>query len=67
MRSVRGVRQGCILSPLLFSLYTEEMAARLRRMDVGVHAGDKRLKLLLYADDAVIVSENGDELQSTYV
>ena len=32
VRSVRGVRHGCILSPLLFNLYTEEMAARLRRM-----------------------------------
>lgn len=28
--SRRGVRQGCILSPLLFYIYTEESAVRLR-------------------------------------
>ena len=31
---------------------------------MGVHVGDERLKMLLYADDAVIMSENGFELQS---
>ena len=34
VKSERGVRQGCILSPTQFSLYTEELAARLRRMNV---------------------------------
>ncbi len=64
VRSRRGVRQGCILSPLLFNLYTEEMATRVRRMDVGVRVGGERLRMLLYADDAVIMSENSEELQS---
>ena len=33
-------------------------------MDVGVHVGGERLKMLLYGDDAVIMSENSKELQS---
>jgi hypothetical protein len=33
-------------------------------MDVGVFIGDEKLKMLLYADVAVIMSENGVELQS---
>jgi hypothetical protein len=47
---------------LLLSLYTEDMAARLRKMDVGVCVGDERLNMLLYADVAVIMSENGVEV-----
>jgi hypothetical protein len=40
------------------------MDARLTIMDVGVHVRDERLKMLLYADDAVIMSENGVIIQS---
>ena len=64
VRSERGVRQGCILSPTLFSLYTEELAVRMRRMNAGVKVGTDRLCLLLYADDVVVMSECADELQS---
>ena len=42
VRSERGVRQECILYPTLFSLYTEKMAARMRRMNAEVKVdGDK--------------------------
>ena len=64
VRSERGVRQGCILSPTLFSLYTKELAARMRRMNAGVRVGNDRVCVLLYADDVVVMSESADELQS---
>ena len=64
VKSERGVRQGCILSPTLFSLYTEELAARMRRMNAGIRVGNDRIGVLLYADDVVVMSESADELQS---
>ena len=64
VRSKRGVRQGCILSPILFGLYTEELAVRIKRTGLGIRVGNERLSCLLYADDIVIMSESKDELQS---
>ena len=49
--------QGCILSSTLFSLYTEELAARVRRMDVGMKVGKDKICMLLYEDDVVVMSE----------
>ena len=63
VRSVKGVRQGCILSPLLFGLYTEELTVRVKQTGCGMIIGNERLAILLYADDVVLLSENGEELQ----
>ncbi len=60
VRSERGVRQECILSPTLFNLYTEGLAARFRRKDAGVRVGEDKICVLLYADDVVVMSESGE-------
>ena len=59
----KGVRQGCVLSPLLFSLYTEELATRIRNMDKGIKVGNSNLGILLYADDVVLIADDRDRLQ----
>ena len=53
-----GLRQGCILSPLLFSLFINSIVARLKEAEFGVKCGTKVISMLLYADDAVIFAED---------
>ncbi|KAF2364674.1 Reverse transcriptase domain [Trinorchestia longiramus] len=63
VRSVRGVRQDCTLSPLLFGLYTEELAVGLRISGYGLNVGEEKLSCLLNADNIVVVSESEQELR----
>ena len=58
------IRQRCILSPILFSMYTEGLLDRLRRMNAGVSVGRDKVCMLLYADDVVVMTESAKELQS---
>ena len=52
-----GVRQGCILSPLLVSLFINSIVARLKA-EVGVKCGSKLISMLLYTDDAVMFAQD---------
>ena len=57
----RRVRQGFVLSPLLFNIYTEELAARIRESGLGMRRNEGRLGILLYADN-VVLSEDYEEM-----
>lgn len=51
-----GVRQGGILSPLLFNLYMEDLSVCLNACRTGCVVGDRIVNHLMYADDLVIFS-----------
>lgn len=58
-----GVRQGGILSPMLFNLYMDDLSKRLKDCKTGCMVGDRLINHLLYADDLVIMSPYSAGLQ----
>ena len=53
------LRQGCVLSPLLFSFYINLLVEKLKGAGVGVECRGQLVTALLYANDAALFA--GDE------
>jgi Reverse transcriptase (RNA-dependent DNA polymerase) len=55
-RVLNGVKQGGIISPVLFCIYFYVLLTRLREADIGCHLGHWFVGALAYADDIVILA-----------
>ena len=58
----RGVRQGCVMSPPIFNVYTEEIFKESDELP-GIKLLGEYINNLRYADDTVLLAETEEELQ----
>lgn len=58
-----GVRQGGILSPLLFNLYMDGLSSLLNNCNIGCCVGNTTINNLMYADDLVVFSPSAAGLR----
>ena len=62
----KGVHQGCILSPCLFNLYTENIIRNdgLDEAQAEIKIAGRNVKNFRYTDDTTLMAESEEELKS---
>ncbi len=58
-----GLKQGCVLSPLLFDVFVDDLVTEVNAANAGVMIGASMISLLLFADDIVLLAESAEDLQ----
>ena len=66
LKSLKGVHQGCILSPCLFNLYAEYIMrnAGLEEAQDRIKIAGRNINNFRYADDTTLTAESEEELKS---
>ena len=61
-QATNGVKQGSIISPILFTVYVDELIARLQASGLGCNIGRSCIGVLGYADDLPLLSPSVNAL-----
>jgi hypothetical protein len=59
-----GLKQGCVLSPTLFSILMNDLVSMLSEQNLGVNLASDIINCLLFADDIVLMGKSEQELQT---
>ena len=60
---INGIRQGGVISPLLFTVYADELIKAMERSQIGCHVGHVYMGIMCYADDMVLLCPSINGLQ----
>ena len=61
---LNGVKQGAVLSAILFCVYIDDLIKQLRRNRDGCWINNRYVGIIIYADDIVLLSPSLDGLQN---
>ena len=59
-----GLKQGCNLSPTLFSMYINDLVQEINQIDSGIVVDDVTVSILMYADDVILLASSESKLQA---
>ena len=62
-KATNGIRQGGVISPILFTVYVDELVKELESTGIGCNIGNKYVGCLMYADDITLICPSISGLQ----
>ena len=58
----RGLKQGCLLSPILFNFFINDLLEVLNHTGTGINVDGTVISALAYADDIILLAESDEDL-----
>ncbi len=58
-----GLTQGCLISPIRFNLYINDLANEIKQLNKGIIINGECVSILMYADDICLLALSERDLQ----